>query len=129
MDKVHLLTKLREYICSGEISKGVFIDVNVEKKTRYSPVGFILKESGVSDLDLIYLTESSTSTLNIKSVFTGELNLPEQIINKIKIPLVYFGFSVSELSELEEKNDGEVHEELYITIFNLINNSRFSNSF
>lgn len=120
MDKVHLLKKLREYISSGEISKGVFIDVNVEKKPRYSPVGFLLKESGVSDLDLIYLTESSTSTLNINSIFTGELSLPEQIKNKIKLPLVYFGFSVSELSELEEKNDGEVHEELYITIYNLI---------
>lgn len=129
MDKVHLLKKLREYISSGEISKGVFIDVNVEQKPRYSPVGFLLKESGVSDLDLIYLTESSTSTLNINSIFTGELSLPEQIKNKIKLPLVYFGFSVSELSELEEKNDGEVHEELYITIYNLINNSRFGHSF
>ncbi|QOY33783.1 hypothetical protein AWH56_013550 [Anaerobacillus isosaccharinicus] len=129
MDKVHLLTKLREYISSGEISKGVFIDVNVEKKPRYSPVGFLLKQSGVSDLDLIYLTESSTSTLNINSIFTGELNLPEQIINKIKLPLLYFGFSVSELYELEKKNDGEVHEELFITIYNLINNSRFGYSF
>lgn len=125
MDKILMLTKLREYIFSGEITKGVFIDINVEKKPRYSPVGFLLKEFGVSDLELIYLTESSTSTLNIKSIFSGEVNLPEQIINRMKNPLLITGFTEAELIELEEKNDGEVHEELYISIFNLINNCHF----
>ncbi|MCT8137260.1 hypothetical protein H1D32_05575 [Anaerobacillus sp. CMMVII] len=125
MEKTELLIKLREYLFSGEIAKGVYIDVNVEKEPRYSPVGFLLKEFGLSDLDLVYLTESMKSTLDIKGLLTGEVKLPERIVNKVKVPLTFLGFNEADLSLLEEKNDGLVHEELYIAIFDLLNNDQF----
>lgn len=120
MNKVYLLTKLREYIFSEKVIKDVYIDVNVEKDPKYSPVGFILKEAGVSDLDLIYLTEFSPATPSIASIFSGELKIPKEIIFNMKNCLLFFGFKEEDLTELEAKTDYLIHEELYITIYNQI---------
>ncbi len=129
-NKLYLLTKLREYIFSGQITTGVYIDVNVvNEKPRYSPLGFILKELGVSDLDLVYLTESSPLTPSVNSLFEGNVNLPIEILNNIKKKLLFSGFTETELAELEAKNDGVIHEELYITIFNLIEDNLFDHTF
>lgn len=127
MRKCELLTKLRQFIFSGNLIKGVYIDVNVCGEPRYCPIGFLLKQLGLTDLELIYLTESTVknnlyfSTPKIKDILAYNVNLPKEILSKIKFLLLNYGFTEQELIDLEEKNDGIIHEELYISIHNLLN--------